>query len=95
MPANLVYCIDFQGLFLGFLFKEITNFKVFLVTTLNLCLSECPTELTLAATAQLTSNQKSYQLSKPEIEFHLIEEMYVALRMCTCAEKTTFLGKDY
>ena len=31
---------------------------------------------------------------KPEMEFHVMEEMYAALRMCTCAEKTTFLGKD-
>ena len=50
--------------------------------------------LTLTATAQLTQNRKSYQLSKPEIEFHMMEEMYAALRMCTCAEKMTFLGKD-
>ena len=49
---------------------------------------------TLTATAQLTPNWKSYQLSKPEIEFHVMEEMYAALFMCTCAEKTTFLGKD-
>ena len=48
----------------------------------------------MTATAQLTPNQKFYQLSKPEIEFHVMEEMYAALRMCTCAEKTTFLGKD-
>ena len=38
-------------------------------------------------------NRKSYQLSKPEIEFHMMEEMYAALCMCTCEEKTTFLGK--
>ena len=44
--------------------------------------------------AQLTPNGKSYQLSKPEIEFHVMKEIYAALRMCTCAEKTTFLGKD-
>ena len=50
--------------------------------------------LTLTATAQLTQYRKSYQLSKPEIEFHVMEEMYAALRLCTCAEKTTFLGKD-
>ena len=31
---------------------------------------------------------------KPEIKFHVMEEMYAALRLCTCAEKTTFLGKD-
>ena len=45
------------------------------------------------ATAQMTPNQKSYQLSKPEIEYPVMEEMYAALHMCTCAEKTTFLGK--
>ena len=50
--------------------------------------------LTLTATAQLTLNRKSYQLSKPEIEFHVMEEMYAALRLCTCEEKTTVLGKD-
>ena len=50
--------------------------------------------LTLTAAAQLTLNRKSYQLSKPEIEFHVMEEMYAALCNCTCAEKTTFLGKD-
>ena len=50
--------------------------------------------LTLTVTAKLTPNRKSYQLSKAEIEFHVMEEMYAALRMCTCAEKTTFLGKD-
>ena len=46
--------------------------------------------LTLTATAQLTLNRKSYQLSKPEIEFHMTEEMYAALHMCMWAEKTTF-----
>ena len=50
--------------------------------------------LTLTATAQLTLNRKSYQLFKPEIEFHLMEEMYAALPVCMCAEMTTFLGKD-
>ena len=34
--------------------------------------------LTLTATAQLTLNRKSYQLSKPEIEFHVMEEMFAA-----------------
>ena len=42
------------------------------------------------ATAQLTPNQRSYQLSKPEIEFHVMEEIYAAICMYTCAEKTTF-----
>ena len=40
------------------------------------------------STTELTPNQKSYQLSKPEIEFHVMEEMYPVLRMCT-----TFLDK--
>ena len=44
--------------------------------------------------AQLAQNRKSYQLFKLEIEFNVMEEIYAALRMCTCAEKTTFLGKD-
>ena len=35
----------------------------------------------MTATAQLTPNRKSYQLSKPEIEFHVMEETYVALYM--------------
>ena len=52
------------------------------------------TTLHLTDTAQLTPNRKSYQLSKPKIEFHVIKEMFSALCMCTCAEKTTFLGKD-
>ena len=50
--------------------------------------------LTLTATAQLTPNPKYYQLSMPEIEFHVMVEMYVALCMWTCAEKTTFFGKE-
>ena len=50
--------------------------------------------LTLTATAQLTPNWKSYELSKPEMEFHVMEEMYAALRMSMCAEKMTFFGKD-
>ena len=53
--------------------------------------SKSPLDLT--ATAQLTPNRKSYQLSKPEIEFHVMEEMYAALCMCACAKKT-FVGKD-
>ena len=48
----------------------------------------------MTATAQVTPNRKFYKLSKPEIEFHVIKEMYAALLMCTCAEKTSFLGKD-
>ena len=57
-------------------------------------LDEMNNRLPTLATAQLTPNQKFYQLSKPEIEFHVIEEMHVALCRCTCAEKTIILGKD-
>ena len=39
-------------------------------------------------------NWKSYLLSKPEKEFHVMEEMYAASQMRMSAEKTTFLGKD-
>ena len=35
-------------------------------------------------------NQKYYQLSKLEIEFAVMKEMYAALGMHTCSEKTTF-----
>ena len=49
--------------------------------------------LNLTATAQLTLNQKSYQLSEPEIEFDVMEEMYTALCMLMCEEKTTTLSK--
>ena len=55
---------------------------------------KCLQLLTLTATAQLIPNRKSYQMSKPEKEFHVIEEMYAALRMRMCAEKTIYLGKD-
>ena len=50
--------------------------------------------LTLTNTAQLTLNRKSYQLSKQEKEFYVMEEIDAASRMRMCAEKTTFLGKD-
>ena len=45
----------------------------------------------MTGTAQLTQNWNSYQLSIPEIENHVMKEMYVTLHMCTCAEKTTKL----
>ena len=50
--------------------------------------------LTLTATAQQIVNRKSYQLFKPEIEFHVMEEKYAALCICACAKKMTFVGKD-
>ena len=46
--------------------------------------------LSLTGTAKLTQNRKCYQLCKPEIEFTLMKEMYAALGMHTCSEKTTF-----
>ena len=55
---------------------------------------KCLRLITLTVTAQLTPNRKFYQLSQPDIEFHLMEEMYAALCMCMCAKTTTFLGKD-
>ena len=55
---------------------------------------KCVHLLTLIATPQLTPNRESYQLSKPEKECYVMEEMYAALCRCTCAEETTFLGKD-
>ena len=50
--------------------------------------------LPLTATAQLTPNQKSYLLYKPEIEYDVMEEMYAVLRMRMFTENTTFPGKD-
>jgi len=57
-------------------------------------LKKCWRLFTLTATEQLTPNQKFNQISKPEIEFDVNEEMYIVLRMRTCAEKTKFLAKD-
>ena len=42
----------------------------------------------LTGTTQLTPNQKCYLPSKAEIEFNVKKEMYVALNMRTCSEKT-------
>ena len=50
--------------------------------------------LTMTATPQLMLNRKWYQLSKPEIEFLMINMMYAALPMCAQTEKTTFSCKD-
>ena len=36
---------------------------------------------------QLTVNRKCYQVLKPEIEFHMMNEIYAALRMCTHIQK--------
>ena len=44
--------------------------------------------------AQLTPKPKSYQMSKQEIEFDIMEEMYAAGHLSPWAEKTTFLGKN-
>ena len=50
--------------------------------------------LTLTATRQLMSNRICYQMSKPKMEFHLIDIIYAALSMRTQTEKTTFSCKD-
>ena len=47
----------------------------------------------MTVTAQLTPQRKCYQLSESEIEFDMMEKMYAALRMRTCAEETTFQAK--
>ena len=39
---------------------------------------------------EMSSTVLSYQLSELEMEFHVMEKVYAALRMCTCAEKMTF-----
>ena len=46
---------------------------------------------------QLTPNQKSYQQSKPEIVFDVMEQIYMELRihMRMLAEETTILDKDF
>ena len=56
----------------------------------NITWKNCWWLLTLTGTATLLQNRKCYQLSKPEIEFDVMKEMYAALGMHTCSEKTTF-----
>ena len=56
-------------------------------------IKKCWQLLTLTAPAQLTPNRNSYQLSKAEIEFDVLVEMYAASRMHMYAEKMTFLVK--
>ena len=50
---------------------------------------------TLTDTPQLMLNQKWYQGSKPEMEFHLINIIYVALSISAPTQKTTFSCKDH
>ena len=40
------------------------------------------------------SNRICYQVSKAEIEFHMIDMIYAALPMCAQTEKTIFSCKD-
>ena len=47
-----------------------------ILTDKNVC------HLTLTATALLTQNRIFYQLPKPEIELHVIKEMYLS---CACS----------
>ena len=44
-------------------------------------------------TCTTTPNRTFYHPSKPEIEIELMEEIYAALRMRTCAEKTFFMQR--
>ena len=48
----------------------------------------------MTAMGQLILNRKCYQVFKPEMEFNMLNIIYVALRMCTHTEKTTFKCKD-
>ena len=48
----------------------------------------------MTARPQLMLNRKSYQVSKPEMEFHMINIIYAALPMRAQTEKTTFSCKD-
>ena len=48
----------------------------------------------MTARPQLMLNRKSYQVSKPEMEFHMINIINAALPMRTQTEKTTFSCKD-
>ena len=47
---------------------------------------------TLTGTSKVTPNQDYYQVSKLEIEYDMMEEMYTTLSMRTrtCLEKLTF-----
>ena len=45
-------------------------------------------------TPQVMLNRKSYQASKPEMEFHMMNIIYAALSMRAQTEKTTFSCKD-
>ena len=49
----------------------------------------------MTATPQLMLNRKGYQVSKPEMEFHMINIISVALPMHAQTEKTTFHAKTY
>ena len=48
----------------------------------------------MTARPQLMLNRKSYQVSKPEMEFHIINIIYAELSMRAQSEKTTFSCKD-
>ena len=48
----------------------------------------------MTARPQLMLNRKSYQVSKPEMDFHMINIIYAALPMRAQTEKTTFSCKD-
>ena len=62
-------------------------------TKMSKTLTTLPEQIFDDSSALLTQNLKCYQLSKPEIELNVIKEMYVAMGMHTCLEKTTFKAK--
>ena len=49
---------------------------------------------TLTAKQELMSNRICYQVSKPEMEFHMIDVIYGVLPMRAQTEKMTFSWKD-
>ena len=73
--------------------KTTFNGRRLLIGCIIFYLKKCLWLLHLTATAQLTPNRKSYQLSKPEIEFHVMEEIYAASHMRKCAERRHFEAK--
>ena len=63
------------------------KFSLFMQDLVRTPQKTCLRLLTLTAMVQLTPNRKSYQLSKSELEFQLMEEIYAALCMYIWAEK--------
>ena len=56
--------------------------------------SKKKTSSKMTATPQLMLSRKLYQVSKPEMEFHMINIIYAALPMCAQTVNMTFPCKD-